>query len=741
MTGMHGAAIEGRDQFGEDKRGQYSFWEEELRASQKSRRNWHKLADKIYRRFLDSRRDTELQRETAQIPFRLNLFHSNVTMLTSMLYGTVPTVDVSRRYADAKDDVGRVAAEMMERLLNNDIADNGAEYNAVLRSTLQDRLIPGLGCARCRYEVETEMISEQVSMTDELGNTIEVTQESERVIREDVPIDYFYWRDILWGWGRNWTEIQWIGFRSYLTKKEVTDRWGKKVSNKLTFKKQLVTDDQDVTEDPDKSSPWQKAAIWEIWDKAKRKVIYVHQGYDRVLETKDDPLGLEDFYTCPPFFMANPTTTLYAPTPDFHLAQDLYNEVDSLQTRISIITEAVKVVGVYDAGSADIQRMFKEGVDNTLIPVENWALFGEKGGLQGSIDWFPLMDVVGALDKLRQVRDETIELLYQVTGMSDVMRGGGKQYEGVGQAALKAKFGSVRVQALQDEFATFASNLLEIKAEIISKHFDPQTIARKSNIAATADAQLAMPAIELIKNYHEARLKVVIRPESVAMVDYAQLKGERTDYLNALSTFMQSAAPLIEQDKKMKPFLFELLAWGLSGFKGASEIEGVIDRAIAEGQKESEQEEKPDPAQQAMQMQMQMQQQMEQMKQQGELAKIQAKAAADQQIREQDMQADVQTAMASHQAKLAEINADMQSELAQTEAKMTADIMVEQVQTQANIAQTQAGAESEIQKDAAGAQIEIAKEQEKSALKINEIATTAAGKIREAEVKPNLEGE
>jgi hypothetical protein len=607
----------------------------------------------------------------------------------------------------------------MERLLNNDIESNGEEVTCVLRATLQDRLLPGLGCARVRYEVETEQVSAQT----ETGEAIT----EEKMVWEDAPIDYFHWRDVLWGWSRTWANIPWIAYRSWLNKDEVEARFGEEAAKDLMYKKQTVNDNMEnsATDDPELGGVWEKAEIWEIWDKVSRKVVFYSTGYDRILEERDDPLQLSGFFPSPPFFMANQTTSLYAPTPDFHLAENLYNEIDLLQTRIEIITEAVKVVGVYDSAAAGIARMFKEGMENQLIPVDSWALFAEKGGIAGQIDWVPIGDIVNALDKLRELRSESIDLLHQVTGMADVLRGGGAgQYEGTGQALLKAKFASVRVQALQDEFATFASNLMQIKAEVICRHFSPETIALRANIENSFDADIAPQAIMMLKDPDLARLRVIIRPETVAMVDYAQLKQERTEYITALATFMQSAAPLLDQDPGMMPYLLRLLQWGLSGFKGSSEIEGVIDKAIDAAEKASK-EPKEDPNAKAAQMQMQM----EQMKQQAELAKIQAKAAADVEVRRVDQNADIATSAAQHQAKMVEIRAEMESKLAETAAKMQADIMVERVQAEANIAQTQATAANEIEKDAMNTRMEIEKEVAKTQLKIEEIREGAAAKM------------
>jgi hypothetical protein len=697
-------SLETRKDFARNPRDQYAYWCTELKASGKLLEDFHNQGTKIIEKFKGGKKrglPAEIKRATAG--FRINLFHSNVITLQSMLYGNLPKVDVSRRFNDPNDDTGRVAAEIMERLLTNDIQDNGKEYNSVLRACLQDRLLPGLGCARVRYEVETE----KVPQVDETGVTVEV----ERVVREDAPIDYYHWRDVCYGWGRTFSELPWVAFRNYMTKDEFKARFPAADADKVELKVQSVTDEKDASQDSDEKGPWKRAEIWEIWDKIERKVVWVSIGYDDVLETKEDPLGLSGFFPNPPFLLANQTTSLYVPTADYVLAQDLYNEIDLLQTRISILTEAVKVVGVYDASAEEVQRMFNEGVDNELIPVEKWAMFSEKGGLDGQIDWVPIEAVVAALGKLRELRDETIGLLQQVTGMSDIMRGElGGQYEGVGQSQLKAKFGSVRVQAMQDEFATFASDLLQLKAETICRHFEPRTIVRMSNIDSSFDVEAIPKAIELLKDYDLARLKVEIRPESVAMVDYAQLKQERTEYLTALATFMQSAQPLMDADPHAKPFLLQLLQWGLAGFKGSSEIEGVLDKAIQASQKEAEEGAgKPDPAQQAERMKMAMAMKLEQTKHENNMKEIAVKA-----------QADAQTLQAETQSDLAKVSAELRANLQEIAAKMSADIRAEAYQSQINAEQ-----------QAAAVQQEMEKEFMKTALKIEELEKAAKLKPKE----------
>lgn len=703
-------SLQSRKDFKDTPEDQYRYWKTEIDASEKNLKNFLKEGSEVVTRYLGGKRKGT---DGAKGNFRLNLFNSNVTTLQSMLFGNLPKIDVSRRYADATDDVGRVAAEIMERMLNNDVADNAETYNSILRAVLQDRLLPGLGVGRVRYETEIGDRPVVDGMGQPMINEEGEPETEEYLVSESAPLEYFHWGDVRWGWARTYSDIPWIAFRSRVDKDEIEERFGEEVAKDIELHNQSTSNSKDDAKDSEKDGPWQQAEVWEIWDKVSKKIVWYSPGYVKVLDTKEDFLKIPGFFPNPPFLLANQTTNQYVPVSDYYIAQDLYNEIDNLQTRISILTEAVKVVGAYDQSAGELKRIFNEGVDNDLIPVDNWALFSERGGISGLIDWVPIQEVTNAIEKLISLRDDTIGLLQQVTGMSDIMRGElSGQYEGVGQSNLKAKFGSVRVQALQDEFAQFASNLLQVRANIISKHFSPETIAKLANTGSfmEADREYIPQAIELIKDSETAQLRIEIRPESVAMVDFAQLKAERTDFLTAISTFMQSASPLMEQDPRVTPFLLQLLQWGLAGFKGSSEIEGVIDKAIQmAGQPDNAKVDKEDKAgQEAMQL--------EAMKHNNVMQQIQAKAQADGQREQSALQADLQ-----------KISADLQADLKQIMAKMQADIQTEAETSAINAQQARIAAIDEAAKIQLEHDLEIEQLREEHKHNLKEQANASVG--------------
>lgn len=604
----------------------YRKWNREITDAKEWFRHFHKKGEKVVKAFLDDRKDTN--ESVGVFVTRLNLFHANVTTLMSMLYGRIPKVEVNRRFADADDDISRVAGEMLTRILNTDIEVAGEDLASVFRSGLQDRLIPGLGTARVQYQYTSTVTPVPAIIDPDTGEELAPATETEEISDEWTDIVYTHWKDELWSPCRTHSEIRWKAYRSYMGREPFKKRFPKAKIEKVTFntKGPLLKDDQ-------KGATYEQAEVWEIWNKETKKVCWYTEGYEDLLDESDDPLGLDGFWPDPPPIVANVTTAKYLPKSDFEIAQDLYREIDELETRITLLTQSCKSVGVYDQSCLGVARIFNEGVENQLIPVENWAQFAEKGGLDGAIDWVPIKDIAETIAILTQKQQDKIQQLYQVTGMNDVMRGAA-QTEGTPVSAterkIQANYGSIRIEALQNEFARWVSDIQQLKAEIIAKHYQPYCIIEQSNIMDTPDAQYAEAAVQLIKDPDKARWKITVRPESLAIADYAQLKQDRTEYLFGLAQFLQSSAPLMETAPSSAPYLMKMLKWGMAGFRGSSEIEGVLDQAInalekqPPQQKEDPEAKKAEVEMQKMQAEMQMQQQENQAKIQMEQEKHQA---------------------------------------------------------------------------------------------------------------------
>lgn len=605
--------------YSDDARGWAQRWQVELGDAKKSVEKWHQQGKKIVRRFLDER-DNDYLGET-----RWNLFTSNVQTQMATLYGQTPTVAVQRRWADANDDVARVAAELLERLLNSDIEKDSDTFAQALQYALEDRLLPGFGLVRVRYDARFEDVPAVPAQVDPATGAVLAPEvpATQRKVSEEVATDYLHWQDVLWSPARVWHEVRWLAFRAELGQTEFNARFDPSGELQLWAKVPKANKPEDSRDNV--STPWDRVCVWEIWDKDRRTVDWVVEGYTEVLDSKPDPYGLDGFWPVPRPLLANPTTTKLMPRPDYVLAQDFYNEIDLVSTRITLLERAIRVAGVYAKGEGNsIGRLVGEAQQNELIPVDNWAAFAEKGGIRGMIDWLPLEQITTALTALRDYRRELVDALYQVTGQADILRGASDPSETATAQGIKARFGSVRLQRLQDEIARFATDVQKLKAEIIAKHYDVPSILAQSNAEYTFDMQLAPQAAELLKSSF-AQYRIEVKPEAVSLTDFAALKQERMEVLAGLASFMQAAAPLGQQVPGSAPFLLQMMQWAVAGLRGSSGIEGVLDQAITAAQQAQEAAAQAGPQQQQQDPKVMAQA----MKGQQEIAKVDAELKAD----------------------------------------------------------------------------------------------------------------
>lgn len=665
--------IESKSQFENTPSGIARRWSVEMKASAKNQEDWVKRGDAIVKRFIDDRTQTA----TYSADTRVNVFTANVQTMRAMLYGKTPKVDVGRRFTDPGDDVARVGGEILQRLLNTDIERDDDTYTEALDNALIDRLVPGLGTVRNRYEAEFEDVeTPALTRPDPVtGEVVELAPAFTQKVKkyECAETDYVNWKDFRWSPSRTWNEVRWVAFKAPMTKEQFAARFGEEHAKMVPMSVKPVqgTSRGDSAEDEVlRNQPWARIDVWEIWNKDDRKLYWWVDGYDQICDTKDDILGLEGFFPCPRPMFANLTTSKLMPTPDFSLAQDLYDEIDYVSTRLTLLERAVAARGVYDATSEEVKRVLSEAVANELIPVNDFAIFKEKGGLQSVIDWLPIETFVNAIQVLEAYRSSLLQLLYQVTGMSDIMRGQSTSGATATEQALKAKFASVRVQELQSEFARFASDCQSIKAEIISKHYDPETIIKGSNVQymLQGDQQLAAQAIQLIKS-DVYQYRIEVKADSIAAADMAAIKQERAEFLMAISQFFQSSAPILQQAPWATPYLIQILQWSMAGFRGGASIESVLDQmALAANQQLQQaqmQPPQPDPRMELEKMKMQFEQQRGQMDLLSQRVGLQndaQKAMLDLQVARQKAGIDMRKAAVDEQMSARKMEADAQSD-------------------------------------------------------------------------------
>lgn len=491
------------------------FWKDEIDLYERTTNKWMLRGRKILKRYKDVRTPRE------EAVTRFNVLWSNVQTRLPALYARDPKPEVERRFKD-RDPVGRQVAEILERGLDYTI-QHCNPFGRLIRQAILDYELPGRGTVwvryvphfhkvdlepeqappsnaqglgdtdtdDTRYSAKSAQTTEEVKEEgDELTNHADDEVEEEELQYEETLIDYVYWEDFGHTWARTWDEVRACWRRVYLTRDEIKERFKLSTSElqaiPLDWSPKGLNDGKvDVKQ--------KKAIVYEIWDKQEHEVCWIVKNYPKELDKKPDPLHLKDFFPCPPPLYANLAPDELIPTPNFIYYHDQALEIDELSTRITAIGKALKVAGIYDSSAPGLDRLFGEGIENQLIPVDGWMALKEKGGIEGVMQLIPLKEIAETLESLRNQRQTMIDDVYQITGLSDIIRGLSEPEETATAQQIKGQFAVLRISDAQQEVQRFCRDVIRIMAQIIAD-YDIETLKKISGVkllTAAEKAQLA----------------------------------------------------------------------------------------------------------------------------------------------------------------------------------------------------------------------------------------------------------
>jgi hypothetical protein len=629
-------------------------WIAEIQAAEKSYAQWYRSGDIIIRRYKNSAPSTGRgAAQAASVSLRrYAILWSNVQTLGPAIYARKPNAEVSRRFKD-EDPVGKVAADVLERALNYTL--DAYDFDAQLKLCRDDYLLPGRGQVWVRYVPHMEEVNAGLD-TDlaegeadsDQNDTPEPDAEGtySRVAYEEVLCDHVAWKDFLTNPTREWSETRWVARRVFMTRKQLVERFGAEVGEKvpLDYGAPQRGSDTDIDE---RDAMSKRAQVYEIWDKDSRKAYWINVSFpDQPLDEKDDPLGLKDFFPCPKPLSATQAPDSSLPIADYVFYQDQAEELDDLTQRIGKLQDALRMVGVY-AGEegTKLQNVFTPGNENTLIPIDAYDLFKEKGGIRGLIEWVPIDMVIQCLKGCYEARQQILEDIYQITGLSDIIRGASNPNATATAESIKSQWGSLRVRDRQKAIQEFARDTIRIKGEIISEQFGIDTLKAMTGVQLMTNAEkmqaqawiqqqqliaqqqqmmaqmqggqpqqpppqaqppfnpelLEQPSWEdvdaLLKNEPMRQFRIDIETDSTVEPDESQAKQDFVEGSQAVVQLLQAAAGIVPSAPYTAPLFGEMMQELARKFRFSRSMEDAIDKIFEQAsQMEPVQPPGPEPA-------------------------------------------------------------------------------------------------------------------------------------------------
>ncbi len=458
-----------------DERPAAEAWLKKLAAAEKAYAKYYDLVDETRDFYKDSKGSRS---------GKYNIFWSTVETLKPFLYFKQPKFYIERTDKNA-GRTEKLACEMLENALAWNMEQ--FDFDSVIKYARNDFLISGAGIVWEQYKPEIEMRG-KTSAPD--GQTAVKTGEKVESVYLD-PRCFLADTDRV----GVWEEVSWVARKIYMDREELAAEFGEDLPAAFADARRDV-------------------CVYEVWDKAGEEILWLSPAVpERFLKKQKNVLHINGFFPCPKPIFATMTNNSIIPVPDYCMIKEMLNELNGINSRMRLTIQALKVSGAYDNSFPELAEILDKDV--TLVAVSDFVKLRESGGIRGIIDFAPIEQYVLALEQLAERRQDVIASIFDVTGVSDIMRGSSNAAETATAVTKKTNFGTLRNQDRQNDMQRFIRDLLRIKAEIICEMFDAGRLASFLPAEKRQDEQSVLAAVRLLKTEKLRGMLFTVETESI----------------------------------------------------------------------------------------------------------------------------------------------------------------------------------------------------------------------------------
>mgnify|MGYP000655152700 CR=1 FL=1 len=533
-----------------DERGLVEEWLKKINEAEKVYAKYYELVDETRDFYKDSKGSKS---------GKYNIFWSSVETLKPFLYFKQPKFYVERSNKNA-GKAEKLACEMLENALKWDLEQ--FDFDSVIKYARNDFLISGAGIVWEQYKPVIETQPDPLDPESEIA-----VKTGEKV--ESVYLDPRYFLTDTDRVGV-WEDVTWIARKIYMDREAAEEEFDEEFSENGGGRKDVC--------------------IYEIWDKTSGKIYWLSRAVaDKFLKVSDNLLNVNGFFPCPKPIFATMTNNSIIPVPDYCMIREMLNELNGINSRMKLTMQALKVSGAYDNAFPELADILSKDV--TLVAVSDFVKLRENGGIRGVVDFAPIEQYVTALEQLAVRRQDVIASIFDVTGVSDIMRGSSDGSDTATAVVKKTNFGTLRNQDRQNDMQRFLCDLLRIKAEIICEHFSEDTLVQF--VEDEAEQQYFTAALSILRQDKTRNLTFGIETDGVFDQEAENAKALET--VKTISDIIQSAFGVVSQQPALLPLYRKMVESVVIGMPNARQYQNVLEQVFARIEQELSQ---PEPEQQ-----------------------------------------------------------------------------------------------------------------------------------------------
>jgi hypothetical protein len=541
--------------------GMVSRWlqEMELVETSSDQQQFEKQGERIRKKYRNAPAMAGFNPGTRQ-DVTFNVLWSNNQVLEPALFSRLPKI-YCERLSENNDAVGRYAAKIAERCVSFNQESQYDQRVYAISMCVQDRLNGGRGQG---WQVLKSEFEDDV---DDEGNPI-LGKDGEPVKRvkpnsERVEFIHLHPDDYLESKARTQYEVRWRTRIMYYTRQEAVDEFGEEIAKGLNYAANpYKKSNRNQEQEPDFLA---QAKVYRICDKTSKKVYIVSPGYQaKPLKKPINALNIKDFWECPIPLCATTTSDSTYPTPDFVIYEALADELDFVCQRLNAMTDCVRLVGaVASQHNKKVKEMLKLS-DGGLLPMDNWAAFADKGGLDAMVSWLPYDNAIKAIPVLSERFRELKSMIDEITSMPDIVRGSSDPNDPVYTQQQKSHWTVIKLIKKQQDVQRFCREIARKDGEIIFEFFSDETIWLMAGVQFDTPEEQALfqPALQLLRDDRLRTFRLDIETDSTIAIDEAQAMESWAKYLEGLNFIFSN----VESIQSFRP---ELMTPMLDSAKGA----------------------------------------------------------------------------------------------------------------------------------------------------------------------------
>jgi hypothetical protein len=365
---------------------------------------------------------------------------------------------------------------------------------------------------------------------------------------------------------RQHSDVSWIAFRHLFDQQSLLQEFDDSPQLKALQAQNKISDLFKWTEETAAKSPIgggaspktagrldaviRKAMVWEVWNRSTKEIIWlIRESGGIALRVDPDALGLQGFYPIPKPIYAVVTTDSMIPKAFYDLYAALAADLDDTSRRISDLTNKIKVRGGYNAANKDIASLLTAD-DGKLLPVDGVDLMS--GGLQNHIWLVPILEWVNALKELYASRDQQKQAIYEIIGLSDIVRGASNPYETATAQRIKGTMGTGRMQGVKTAVANFVRDMMRMKGDIIAKNFDAETLTKMTGENVTPQV------MSILRSDFTRVCAIDIETDSTVEIDETTEKESNAQTMQVIGAVMTAAQGMLQTGLLPPPMIIQL---------------------------------------------------------------------------------------------------------------------------------------------------------------------------------------